>query len=118
MKVAHSQVVSGLTVVRLGRTDWRVTSDASPNEVLGFIERQRSGRFEVVWMTDPMRWGYAASFDEALLAFGDSVRFTGEILDARARVVGRTRPATFAPVHRTTWVKRNGRSFRRLGTQH
>ena len=106
MKTAHPQLVSGITVVRLGRADWRVTSSSRPDQLLGFIERQGSGRFEVVWMTDPMRWGYAASFDEALLAFGDSVRFTGEILDERALVVGRARPATFAPSHRTTWVRR------------
>jgi hypothetical protein len=99
-----------LTVVRLGKTDWRVSSGSNPDDLLGYIERQRSGRFEVTWMTDPMRWGYAASFDEALVAFGDSVRFTGEILDNRAQVVGVQRDSVFHPARRSSWVKSNGRS--------
>jgi hypothetical protein len=99
-----------LSIVRLGKTDWRISSGSNPDELLGYIERQRSGRFEVTWMTDPMRWGYAASFDEALLAFGDSVRFTGEILEQRARVVGVQRKPVFRPARRSTWLKSNGRS--------
>jgi hypothetical protein len=96
--------------VRLDKSDWRISSGADPDNLLGYIERQRSGRFEVTWMTDPMRWGYASSFDEALLAFGDSVRFTGEILDQRARVVGTRRESVFHPARRSTWLKSNGRS--------
>jgi hypothetical protein len=99
-----------LSIVRLGKTDWRISSGSNPEELLGYIERQRGGRFEVTWMTDPMRWGYAASFDEALLAFSDGVRFTGEILDQRARVVGARREPVFHAARRTTWRKPNGRS--------
>jgi hypothetical protein len=99
-----------LSVVRLGKTDWRISSGSSPDDLPRYIERQRSGRFEVTWMTDPMRWGYAASFDEALLAFGDSVRFAGEILDNRAQVVGVHREPVFHSARRSTWLKSTGRS--------
>jgi hypothetical protein len=57
-------------------------------------------------MTDPMRWGYTTSFDEALLAFGDGSRFAGEILAERAPVVGRSRDLSAAPARRSTWFKR------------
>jgi hypothetical protein len=110
MKAMPSRNSCGLSIVRLGKTDWRISSQADGDELLGYIERQRSGRFEVVWMTDPMRWGYAESFDDALLAFGDSVRFTGEIFDRRARVPGGQHTSVFAPAKRTSWIKRNGRS--------
>jgi hypothetical protein len=110
MKASRPRELGGLSIVRLGKTDWRVSSGENAEDLLGYIERQRGGRFEVVWMTDPMRWGYAASFDEALLAFGDSVRFTGEVLDDRAQVVGSPRASVFAPARRTTWLKSTGRS--------
>jgi hypothetical protein len=110
MKASHTRDLGGLSIVRLGKTDWRVSSGEGGEELLGYIERQRGGRFEVVWMTDPMRWGYAASFDEAILAFGDSVRFTGEVLDDRAAVVGSPRSPAVTPARRTTWLKSTGRS--------
>jgi hypothetical protein len=110
MKATLVSEFGTLTIVRLGKTDWRISSGAEPDDLLGYIERQRSGRFEVTWMTDPMRWGYAASFDEALLAFGDSVRFTGEVLDERAQVEGVHRDSVFHPARRSTWRKSNGRS--------
>ena len=98
-----------LSIVRLDKTDWRISSGSNPDQLLGYIERQRSGRFEVTWMTDPMRWGYAASFEEAVLAFGDSVRFAGEIFDERAQVFGARRQSTNAPQRRTSWLKPSGR---------
>jgi hypothetical protein len=110
MKASPPRDLDGLTIVRLGKTDWRISSAGNAEELLGYIERQRGGRFEVVWMTDPMRWGYAASFDEALLAFSDSVRFTGEVLDNRDRVASSRRASVFAPTRRTTWLKSSGRS--------
>ncbi len=110
MKTPHPKVVGALSIVRLGKSDWRVSSAVDPDELLGYIERQRTGRFEVVWMSDPMRWGYATSFEEALVAFGDSVRFTGEILDDRALVVGAPRAPLFAGARRVTWMKPTGRS--------
>jgi hypothetical protein len=106
IKAARNQSVAGVELVRLGRTDWRVTDAAHPDRLLGYIERQRSGRFEVMWMTDPIRWGYAASFDDALAAFGDSVLFAGEISERRAHVEGRTRATGSA--RRTTWIKSSG----------
>jgi hypothetical protein len=108
MKAAHHQILDGVEIVRLGRGDWRVNDAADPDRPLGYIERQRSGRFEVMWMTDPMRWGYAASFDEALAAFGESVLFVGEIFENRARVEGR-KYQTGSP-RRTTWIKSSGHS--------
>jgi hypothetical protein len=110
MKATLVSEFGALSVVRLGKTDWRISSGSNPNDLLGYIERQRSGRFEVTWMTDPMRWGYASSFDEALLAFGDSVRFTGEVLDNRAQVVGIQREPVFHSPRRSNWRKSTGRS--------
>jgi hypothetical protein len=92
MKSARRQPFDGLDVVRLSRTDWRVSKRAEPEQLLGYIERQRGDRYEVLWMTDPMRWGYAPSFEDALVAFGDSARFTGEILAERAVSTASARP--------------------------
>jgi hypothetical protein len=99
-----------LEVVRLGRTEWRVADAATPENLLGFIERQRADRFEVVWMSDPMRWGYAPSFESALVAFGDSVRFAGEVTakraSARAAAPERRSQLTrqVLHTHRATWI--------------
>lgn len=93
----------GVSVIRLDRGEWRVSDVANPDQVLGYIERQQSGRFEVMWMTDPIRWGCAESFDAALVAFGDSARFTGDVFDQRAAVVGRVRSGSRA--RRSTWLK-------------
>jgi hypothetical protein len=62
-----------------------------------------------------MRWGYAASFEDAVLAFGDSIRFTGEIFAQRAEDVGADRAGLgfFGRVplpRRSTWIKSTGRS--------
>jgi hypothetical protein len=108
MRAAHYQMFDGVEIVRLGRGDWRVNDAAHPDRLLGYIERQRSGRFEVMWMTDPMRWGYAASFEEALAAFGESVLFVGEVFERRATVEGQTRAGR--PLRRTTWIKSSGHS--------
>lgn len=106
-----------LEVVRLGRAEWRISDAAEPAQLLGFIERQRAGRFEVVWLSDPVRWGYADSFDAALLAFGDNARFTGEIVANRTLEPHRDRgPASLGSarrvtaMHRATWIKPTGRS--------
>ena len=55
VKTTHREDVNGLSVVRACKTDWRVTSSTNPDEVLGYIERQSVGRFDVMWMIDPMR---------------------------------------------------------------
>lgn len=105
MKSTQRTEFDSLEVVRLGRTEWRISPAVDPGQVLGYIERQRAGRFEVVWMTDPMRWGYTETFDAALVAFGDSVRFAGEVFPQRATVESRPSRVLGAPVHRGTWVK-------------
>ena len=108
MKARHNHLVDGVEIVRLSRTDWRINDASDPERLLGYIERQSSGRFEVMWMTDPMRWGYASTFEEALAAFGTSVLFSGEILDKRASFDGRVHAAGSA--RRTSWVKTSRRS--------
>jgi len=120
MKSAHMKsptktAYDSLAVVRLGRAEWRVSDAGDANELLGFIERQTAGRFEIVWMSDPIRWGYAETFDSALMAFGDSLRFTGETLPKRARradesTMEQLSALTHTTAHRSTWVKRTSRS--------
>jgi hypothetical protein len=110
MKATPVSEFGPLVLVRLGRSDWRVSSGAEPDNLLGYIERQRGGRFEVMWMTDPMRWGYADSFDAALLAFADSIHFTGETFDRRAQVVGVRHGTVVTPPKRTSWIKPRGRT--------
>jgi hypothetical protein len=105
VKSTGQTALSDLDVVRLSRTDWRVSSVGAPEQVLGYVERQRADRYEIVLMTDPMRWGYATSFDDALMAFGDAARFAGEILEERAQLVGRLRGSAAARARRSTWVK-------------
>lgn len=105
-----------LEVVRLGRSEWRVSEASDGAALLGYIERQRSGRFEIVWMTDPMRWGYTTTFDDALVVFADNSRFTGEIVAQRAEdTASRLRPrAESAPgvqlPRRSTWIESVGHS--------
>ena len=76
-----------LEIIQLDRSDWRI-SDArlgSPDgdRLVGYIERLARDRYELLWMTDPLRWAYVDSFDAARTAFADSVRFTGMILSER-----------------------------------
>jgi hypothetical protein len=111
VKVIHPRAFSALSVVRLGRTDWRISSGVDGEELLGYIERQSGGRFEVLWMSDPVRWGYVDSFDEALVAFGDSVRFSGEVFGDRARVPASHSEPLFHPARRASWLRASGRSI-------
>ncbi len=81
----------GLEIVRLGRAEWRI-SDARVDgpgsaRLLGYVERLLRHRYEVVWMTDPIRWGYVETFDEAIAAFVDSSRFGGITATERDRNV-------------------------------
>lgn len=105
-----------LEVVRLGRGEWRICEASDPSRVLGYIERQRHDRFEIVWMADPMRWGYTATLDDALLAFGDNARFAGEVFTQRVEQVargGRTRTELSPRVQlprRSTWIDSSGNS--------
>jgi hypothetical protein len=74
-----------LAIVRLGRTEWRISEASDGGRLLGFIERQRRDRFEVLWMSEPNRWGYTDTFDSAVAAFADPDAFAGEVLPERAR---------------------------------
>jgi hypothetical protein len=105
MKLERKPQYETLSVVRLGKTDWRISDAIDHDILLGFIERQRAGRFEVTWMSDPMRWGYTASFDDALTAFADSTRFAGEVFPERARVELASIASAGVQQHRTTWLK-------------
>jgi hypothetical protein len=105
-----------LEVVRLGRSEWRICDSSDPSRVLGYIERQRHDRFEIVWMADPMRWGYTATLEDALLAFGDSARFAGEVFTQRVEQVerrhrGRTESSSRVQLpRRSTWLESSGHS--------
>jgi hypothetical protein len=78
---------STLECIRLSPTDWRISEvspvNGEPSRILGFIERYAKGRFEILWMSDPVRWAYVGTFDEALAAFDDSVRFTRSVFAER-----------------------------------
>ncbi|HEY5229697.1 MAG TPA: hypothetical protein VIJ11_02245, partial [Galbitalea sp.] len=45
--------------------------------LLGFIERLWPDRYEILWLTEPPRWGYVGSLKLALAAFDDTVAFAG-----------------------------------------
>jgi hypothetical protein len=94
-----------IVLVRLGKADWRISNPEG--DLLGYVERQHADRYEVVWMTDPLRWGYADSFDAAIAAFGESVRFTGETADKRVKDEHPVTPlfAGRSP-RRDTWVRK------------
>jgi hypothetical protein len=78
-----------LEVIRLDRTDWRVSDLRAPigdsARLLGYVEKLSARRFEVVWMGDPMRWGYVDSLGGALAGIAEAGRFTGTIAARRDR---------------------------------
>jgi hypothetical protein len=78
-----------LRVVRLDRTNWRISDSRldsmAGRGLLGFVERIHAGRWEIMWMTDPLRWAYEGSFDAAIQGFSESVRFGGTVLAERER---------------------------------
>jgi hypothetical protein len=78
-----------LKVVQLDRENWRISDArvevADNSGLLGFIERISSRRYEILWMTDPLRWAYEGSFDAAVRGFFESVRFGGTVLAERER---------------------------------
>jgi hypothetical protein len=76
-----------LEVLRLDRKDWRI-SDArveksEPRRLLGYIERLRRDRYEILWLTEPVGWAYATSFDLALAAFAHRDQFAGTVSPQR-----------------------------------
>jgi hypothetical protein len=70
-----------LEIVHTGKSDWRVGDSrrdaGDPGGLLGFIERLGRGRYEILWLTEPPRWGYADSLKGAIVAFDESVDFAG-----------------------------------------
>jgi hypothetical protein len=69
-------------VVRVGRCDWRVSDSriavTDPGHVLGYVEKFSRSQFEVLWMTNPMRWGRVDNLAAAIAniahgrSFGDT----------------------------------------------
>lgn len=88
-------------VIRLSRTEWRISDprlpDADPDRLLGYIERLARRRYEVVWMSDPMRWGYAESFAAALEGLATDDRYAQNTVPEREEAP-RVRP--LLPLHR------------------
>ena len=93
---ARSDAVRSLDVHKLDRRSWRVTDSSrtgSPEtRIVGFIERLRSDRYEVLWLTPPIGWAYFASFDSALEALEDRETFLGTIEASRDPAVEAARP--------------------------
>ena len=94
---ALSSATDWLEVVRIGRADWRVSDarrEAGDTErLLGFVERLGRARFEVVWMSDPLRWAYVATLPAAVAALRDRDEFPGLQLYLREE----TRPRRKGP---------------------
>jgi hypothetical protein len=96
-----------LGVQRVDRSDWRITAagveDGEPARLLGYIERLRRDRYEILWMTEPVGWAYVRSLNLAVAAFADRDRFEGAV--AQARDVAALTHAVYPRLHR---VKRRG----------
>ncbi len=45
-----------IDVHRLGRSEWRISDAADPDHILGSSSARRHDRFEIVLMSDPVRW--------------------------------------------------------------
>lgn len=94
-----------LEVVRLGRTDWRVSDSriesADPSRLVGFIEKLSNSRFELVWMTYPVRWGYAHTLSAALGGMAEGARFAGATAERDPAVPMRA-PTSFRRIRRRT----------------
>jgi hypothetical protein len=104
---------ASVSVRKTGRNDWRVTRVNDDSlQPLGFVEQLGPRRFEIVWMSDPIRWGYADSLDDAILAVADGMRFAGEVSDEPESDIDRDdAPLRHRTHHRETWLRR-GKSAR------
>jgi hypothetical protein len=78
-----------LEVVRLDRTDWRVSDLRAPigdsARLLGYVEKLSPRRYEVVWMGEQVKWGYVDSLSGALAGIAEAGRFTGTVAARRDR---------------------------------
>lgn len=111
MRAKQRTPFESIDVRRLGRSEWRIADAADPDHILGFIERQGHDRFEIVLMSDPVRWAYAESFESALIAFGDGGRFGGELLAQRATSPDREARSHPARVRRSSHIPRRRSSW-------
>jgi hypothetical protein len=72
-----------IEITPLDRHEWRISDaripSSDPAHLLGYIEEQSHRRFEILWMTDPIRWGYTDTFSAALNGFADAQEFVGRI---------------------------------------
>lgn len=105
----------------LSKSEWRVSAPEATgpaHEILGYVEQLDSHRFEILWMSEPMHWGYAASLSEAICALADGARFTGEVTAERDSALRHvelnytsttfTTPNAVRAHHRSTWVTHQG----------
>jgi hypothetical protein len=78
-----------LELFRLTRTDWRVSDSrldpSDPQRLLGYIERLGPKRYEVLWLAEPVGWGYVTSLKLATAAFADISQFGGVVEPRRLR---------------------------------
>ena len=99
-----SNVTAGLEVIRLDRTGWRISDpsidDGGSGRLLGYIERLRSDRYEVLWLAAPISWAYVDSFEVALEAVADRPHFSGIIEPERDPAARASNTAVFHPVRR------------------
>ena len=99
-----SSTNAGLEVIRLDRTGWRISDssidEGSSDRLLGYIERLKSDRFEVLWLAAPIGWAYVASFELALAAVADRLHFSGIVEVERDPVARARNTPLFHRVHR------------------
>lgn len=91
-----------IELFRLTHTDWRVSDSridrSEPRRLLGYIERLDDGRYEALWISEPIGWAYLPTMSQAVEAFEDRGRFS-EFIDRERETRA---PATWAALfHRT-----------------
>jgi hypothetical protein len=110
-----------IEITPLDRHEWRISDaripSSDPAHLLGYIEQQSHHRFEILWMTDPIRWGYAETFTAALNGFADAEEFVGRIEVERDRVNAPPPPLLLSRgIHRrSTTAAATGRHVAREG---
>jgi len=68
-------------ITQVSKTDWRVSNSA--DQVLGYVEQLSSHRYEVMWLTEPLRWGYTSTFPDAIAAVAGADESVAEIWPER-----------------------------------
>lgn len=99
-----SNVTPGIEVIRLNRTNWRISKSSidqsDSGRLLGYIERLDSDRYEALWLVAPMSWAYVESFELALAAVIDRPRFSGIIEPEHGPAPRAGNTALFRPLRR------------------